>query len=131
MDLSLEGSGISYEPGDVIGVRCPNPVEATAYILERLQVSFPFYYMANSSINLFFVLWYVLTLLSVISSVSRILPHSDNDRNATGVENRSAIFMHCTVCRLLFLGLDKKNENVIQSVSASVPFSLPKIRVIF
>ena len=39
MKLALEGSGISYEPGDVVGVRCPNSVEATAYILERLQVS--------------------------------------------------------------------------------------------
>lgn len=49
MELSLEGSGISYEPGDVIGVRCPNPVEATAYILERLQVSCPFHHMTNIS----------------------------------------------------------------------------------
>lgn len=52
MELSLEGSGISYEPGDVIGVRCPNPVEATAYILDRLQVSLPFYHMADISISL-------------------------------------------------------------------------------
>lgn len=63
MELSLEGSGISYEPGDVIGVRCPNPVEATAYILERLQVSCPFHHMTNISTIFFFVVWIILTLV--------------------------------------------------------------------
>lgn len=38
MELSLRGSGISYEPGDVIGLRCPNPADDTAYVLQRLQV---------------------------------------------------------------------------------------------
>lgn len=38
MELSLKGSGIAYEPGDVIGLRCPNPPADTAYVLERLQV---------------------------------------------------------------------------------------------
>lgn len=39
MELSLKGSGIVYEPGDVIGLRCPNPADDTAYVLQRLQVS--------------------------------------------------------------------------------------------
>lgn len=39
MELSLKGSGIAYEPGDVIGLRCPNPAADTEYLLQRLQVS--------------------------------------------------------------------------------------------
>ncbi|CAN0422151.1 unnamed protein product, partial [Hapterophycus canaliculatus] len=39
MELSLKGSGITYEPGDVIGMRCPNPAADTAYVLQHLQVT--------------------------------------------------------------------------------------------
>ncbi|CAN0541244.1 unnamed protein product, partial [Laminaria digitata] len=39
MELSLLGSSITYEPGDVIGIRCPNSVNDTDYVLARLQVT--------------------------------------------------------------------------------------------
>lgn len=38
MQLSLLHSGITYEPGDVIGIRCPNPPQEVDYVLERLKV---------------------------------------------------------------------------------------------
>lgn len=38
LELSLKDSGITYEPGDVIGIRCPNPTSDAEYVLERLQV---------------------------------------------------------------------------------------------
>eukprot|EP00752_Nemacystus_decipiens_P018761 g16821.t1 len=41
MELSLRGSGIVYEPGDVIGVRCPNPDTDVAYVLQRLEEALP------------------------------------------------------------------------------------------
>lgn len=41
MELSLLGSGITYEPGDVIGIRCPNSTNDTEYVLKRLKVRIP------------------------------------------------------------------------------------------
>lgn len=49
MELSLKGSGIAYEPGDVIGLRCPNPIADTAYVLQRLQVKKPRPMLRNST----------------------------------------------------------------------------------
>lgn len=38
MELSLQGSGITYEPGDAIGIRCPNSTTDAEYVLKRLEV---------------------------------------------------------------------------------------------
>ncbi|CAM9694343.1 unnamed protein product, partial [Phaeothamnion confervicola] len=41
LELGLAGSGIQYGPGDAIGVRCPNPPGAVAYVLRRLAQGLP------------------------------------------------------------------------------------------
>ncbi|CAM9291230.1 unnamed protein product [Choristocarpus tenellus] len=41
MELCLRGSGLSYEPGDVIGIKCPNRKEEVDYVLNRLQENLP------------------------------------------------------------------------------------------
>lgn len=58
MELSLKGSGITYEPGDAIGVRCPNPPNATAYVLERLQVSVFYLFIYSVRLELVALLYY-------------------------------------------------------------------------
>ena len=39
MELSLGDSGITYSPGDSIGIRCPNPEELVAVTLNRVLVA--------------------------------------------------------------------------------------------
>eukprot|EP00601_Ochromonadales_sp_CCMP2298_P000909 CAMPEP_0173173904 /NCGR_PEP_ID=MMETSP1141-20130122/3074_1 /TAXON_ID=483371 /ORGANISM="non described non described, Strain CCMP2298" /LENGTH=757 /DNA_ID=CAMNT_0014096005 /DNA_START=86 /DNA_END=2357 /DNA_ORIENTATION=+ len=41
MELSLEGSGIDYSPGDSIGLCCPNPPYAVDVALSRLRAAHP------------------------------------------------------------------------------------------
>ncbi|CAN0404367.1 unnamed protein product, partial [Discosporangium mesarthrocarpum] len=38
-ELGLQGSGITYEPGDVIGIQCKNNSQWVDFILDRLQVN--------------------------------------------------------------------------------------------
>jgi len=39
MELDLGDSGISYQPGDSVGICCPNPQYAIDFILERLNLA--------------------------------------------------------------------------------------------
>lgn len=68
MELSLRGSGITYEPGDVVGIRCPNPASATEFLLRRLQVGLTILlliYAAPFVVHIYGVMGISLPLLSL------------------------------------------------------------------
>ncbi|CAM9755713.1 unnamed protein product [Chrysoparadoxa australica] len=41
MEVTLSGSGMKYEPGDAIGIKCPNRDSDIEFILSRLQLAMP------------------------------------------------------------------------------------------
>eukprot|EP00953_Heterococcus_sp_UTEX-ZZ885_P035742 18437-Heterococcus_DN1.PRE.3 len=41
LELSLAGSGIEYEPGDAVGLKCPNPDSWVQCVLDRVQSTLP------------------------------------------------------------------------------------------
>ncbi len=52
IELSLEGSGLDYEPGDAVGVITPNPAELVAEVVDLLGIDGDFVSIGGESVTI-------------------------------------------------------------------------------